>query len=165
MIMALKSQVSNIRKEITPTIQLSGTRFGTSAKLPIHRRLNLAITPTTSNSIVLYGTQLGTAGMPDGSRIMDFKVTNRSGRRVAVVIPVDSGLCYFGANGNPSTVQKEVWAPLSRFPTLKVNIPDVVTSTIDTNNSTTPLFGISGAPGLSTSNDNFTVSIHYVDYV
>jgi hypothetical protein len=166
MILSLKGQVKEIKKEINPTVQLTGSRFGTTAKQPLHRHLNIPILPKTGDTLnvqTITGSVLGLAGMPDGSRILDFKVTNRTGRRVAVNIPVASNLCFFGINGNPSVVQKEVWAPLSRFPSLKVNIPDVVASTIDTNDTTNVLFTINGLAGVP--NDFFTINIHYIDYV
>jgi hypothetical protein len=166
MLMSLSAQVANIRKEINPTVQLSGQRVtatGGSTKIPLRRNLNCALSPSASNSLAVTGSALGLAGIPDGARILGFKVTNRTGRRVIVGIPVDSGLCYFGPNGSPAVVNKEVWAPLSRFPTLKVNVPDVIANTIDTNNATTSLFTIGGAVG--TTNDLFTVTIHYIDYV
>jgi len=166
MLMSLTAQVANIRKEINPTVQLSGQRViasGGSTKIPLRRNLNCTITPTTSNFVAITGAVLSTVGIPDGARILGFKVTNRTGRRVIVGIPIDSGLCYFGPNGSPAVVNKEVWAPLSRFPTLKVNVPDVIANTIDTNNSTTSLFTIGGIS--QTANDTFTVTINYVDYV
>jgi hypothetical protein len=165
-ILSLMAQVSNIRKEINPTVQLSGQRVlaaGGGTKIPLRRNLNCNLTASASNNIVVTGTLLATAGIPDGARILGFKVTNRTGRRVVVGIPVDSGLCYFGPNGSPSTVTKEVWAPLSRFPTLNVNVPDVIANTIDTNNSSTSLFTIGGFG--SSTNDTFTVTFHYIDYV
>jgi len=165
-IMTLKGQVASLRKEINPTIQLSGSRIQTSSgcKVPLRRSINCTYTGASStNTVGVTGNSLGTAGIPDGARILDFKVTNRTGRRVFVNIPVDSQLCYFGPNGNPSVVTKEVWAPLSRFPTLKVNIPDAITNTIDTNVTAVSLWNMGGIPGATT--DTFTVTVRYIDYV
>jgi len=165
--MSLTAQVANIRKEINPTVQLSGQRVfttsGNGIKVPLRRNLNCTLTPLSNNLFAITGSILGSIGIPDGARILNFKVTNRTGRRVLVTIPVDSGLCYFGPNGSPANVTKEIWAPLSRFPTLKCNVPDVVANTIDTNNTSTNLFTIGGVGG--STNDTFTVTIHYIDYV
>jgi len=166
MLKSLTAQISSIRKEINPTVQLSGQRVtavGGSTKIPLRRNLNCTITPAVSNFIAVTGSTLSALGIPDGARILGFKVTNRTGRRVIVGIPIDSGLCYFGPNGSPAVVNKEVWAPLSRFPTLKFNVPDVIANTIDTNNSSTSLFTIGGVSG--TTNDTYTVTINYMDYV
>jgi hypothetical protein len=152
-----------MQKEINPVIQVSGSRFAGGLRVPIHRYLNATYNLSTTNSKTVFGSDLASAGMQDGCRILDFKAVNRTGRRVAVEIPADSGLCYFGPNGSPSAVSKERWAPLSRFPSLKVNIPDAIANTLDTNNGTTKLFTVSGAPGATA--DSVTVTFHYIEYV
>jgi len=158
---ALSTRISKMQKEINPVIQVSGQRFGSGLRVPIHRYVNATFLLSATSKTV-YGTDLSTL-IQDGSRILDFKAVNRTGRRVAVEIPADSGLCYFGPNGSPSAIHKERWAPLSKFPSLTVNVPDVVSNTIDTANATTKLFTVSGTPGSTT--DTVTVTFHYIEFV
>jgi hypothetical protein len=161
---ALSTRLSKMQKELNPVIQISGTRFAsTQNKVPIHRYLNCTYQTDSTAAKLVKGADLAAAGMQDGCRILDFKVVNRTGRRIAVNIPVDSLLCYFGPNGSPAQVQKERWAPLSKFPSISVNVPDVVASTIDTNNSTATLFSVTGTAGVP--NETITISFHYIEYV
>jgi len=107
----------------------------------------LAITPAL----------LGPA-IPDGAKLLTIKVIGRNCRNIRVSVPKDTALFTRGSNNSEiQDFNKENWAPLSRFPMVKIDIPDPISAAIDTN-ATNTLFSVY-------SNDLptgiFTLALHY----
>jgi len=80
--------------------------------------------------------------IPDGAKILSMKVSNVGGRKIELTIPGINGLIFNdGTSTEPNqSMTKVAYAPLSRFPVLKVQIPDTVASNIDTAGTTVPMF-------------------------
>jgi hypothetical protein len=95
-----------------------------------------------SSDLVVTGSTLSTV-MPDGAKILKVKVVGRDCRNVRVKVPAGTRLFERGGfNGEVQALQRESWAPLSRFPTLTVDVPDTLASAIDTNDTTNELFSV-----------------------
>jgi len=80
--------------------------------------------------------------IPDGAKILSMKVSNVTGRKISLTIPGLSGLISNDGSSTESntSMTKVAYAPLSRFPVLKVQIPDLVASNVDTAGTTVPMF-------------------------
>jgi hypothetical protein len=107
----------------------------------LKRKVNITKNLTDSN-LVVTGSILSTV-MPDGAKILKVKVVGRDCRNVRVKIPAGTRLFERGSyNGEVQAQQKENWAPLSRFPTLTLDVPDTLASAVDTNDTTNELFSV-----------------------
>jgi hypothetical protein len=107
----------------------------------LKRKVNITKNLTDSN-LVVTGSILSTV-MPDGAKIFKVKVVGRDCRNVRVKVPAGTRLFERGNyNGEVQAQQKENWAPLSRFPTLTLDVPDTLASAVDTNDTTNELFSV-----------------------
>jgi hypothetical protein len=89
-----------------------------------------------------YGlTAASLAGIiPDGSKILSIKATNLSGRSLIFTVPSGSAIMLTqdaAASAPLPAISRLMVAPLSRFPVIKVNIPDLLAKPIDTEGSAT----------------------------
>jgi len=92
----------------------------------------LKVTPNTLQTVV-----------PDGAKVLMVKVVGRNCRNVRVRVPKGTKLFSRGAaNEETQDSYREVWAPLSRFPALTVDVPDTLSSALDTNDSASELFTV-----------------------
>lgn len=92
----------------------------------------LKVTPSLLNDTV-----------PDGAKVLKVHVVGRDCRNVRVRVP--KGTKLFNRGSNNDEVQdnnSEVWAPLSRFPSLKLDVPDTLSNALDTNDTTSELFTV-----------------------
>lgn len=127
----------------------------------IRRKVNYTIT-LDSGSAIITGTTLKPF-MPDGAKILNFKAINRTSRNLRIRIPKETRLFQRGAVNNVqgeneiADLHREVWAPLSRFPSIKVNVPDTLASGIDVDNTVT-LFEVLSLDGLGAT---VTLSVTY----
>lgn len=81
--------------------------------------------------------------VPDGAKVLKVNVVGRDCRNVRVRVPKETKLFSRGSNNNEEQDNNsEVWAPLSRFPSLKVDVPDTLSNALDTNDSTSELFTV-----------------------
>jgi len=85
------------------------------------------------------GTDLAST-IPDGAKILSMKITSLTGRYVAVTVPSGSALMLTqdqAASAPLPGLSRFNVAPLSRFPVVRVNIPDLLAKPIDTGAGTT----------------------------
>lgn len=154
---ALSTRISNIQKEINPYIHLSGNAVGTAQAMYIDR-VAMGEFILASGTADIKASQLNGI-IPDGGKILSMKVINVSGRKLRVKIPALSPLTSNnGPTGNSNAaLEKVAYAPLSRFPTLKVEIPDLLATNLDTNGTASDiLFSVYGA-----ASDVITIRFHY----
>jgi len=136
-----------------------GTASGTSSAMYIDRVTQGEFVMVSRSLVVTEGLLGGI--IPDGAKILGMKVHNINGRKIAVTIPPTSKLLV--TTGNSLTaptvqIQKVAYAPLSVFPKLKVEIPDVVAASIDTTAGTTgALFNLA----TDGSTDVVVIRFHY----
>jgi len=87
-------------------------------------------------------------GVVDGAKILSLSVSFLSGRTLTVNVPYTSILLV----NNGSTIapfgglQKTVTVPSNRFPTIRMNIPDVMAAPLNADSSDV-LFTVAGGPG------------------
>jgi len=157
---ALSTEIKNLRKEMNPYASIKGgTAIGISPAMYIDRVTQSEFAMINKSLPVTAGLLAGM--IPDGAKILGMKMHNINGRKLAVTIPPTSGLLV--TTGNSLTaptiqMQKVAYAPLSVFPKLKVEIPDLVATSIDTTaGTTTALFNLA-TDGAS---DVVVVRFHY----
>lgn len=112
----------------------------------------LTVGSTSSPSKDFVGTDLSST-IPDGAKILSMKITSLTGRYVAVTVPSGSALMLTqdqAASAPLPGLSRFNVAPLSRFPVVRVNIPDLLARPIDTGAGTT-LFTVSNGSSTSQS--------------
>lgn len=75
--------------------------------------------------------------IPDGAKILSMKATNLHGRYIQLTVPSGSALMLtqdIAAAPLPELSRFNI-APLSRFPVVKVNVPDLIARPVDTGGS------------------------------
>lgn len=129
---------------MNPYVQVrGGTASGTQPALYIDRVTQGEFTMSNKTFDVLPSSLAGI--IPDGAKILDMKIHNINGRKLSVTIPPSSGLLL--TTGNTLTAptikqQKVVFAPITVFPKLKVEIPDIAAASIDVGSVSPVLFTI-----------------------
>jgi hypothetical protein len=122
-----------------PCVQASGQTLY-NGKRYVNRKLVVVITATT-NTLDVTPASLG---VPDGAKILSLKVYSIDTRSITVTVPNDSIMVV--NNGSTTApfggIVRNVAAPLSRFPVVKVNIPDLLAAPLD-NAGTGKLFTVS----------------------
>jgi len=157
---ALSTAIKNIQKEMNPYISIKGgTASGVLKQTYIDRVSQSEFTMASSTFNVKASDLL--SQLPDGAKILGMKVHNINGRKIAVRIPAGSKLIL--TNGDPATasnqeINKVAYAPLSRFPILKVEIPDIVATPIDVISSNTEVLFTLTTDGPT---DKVVVRFHY----
>jgi len=114
----------------------------------LKRKVNFSTTLVSGELKVLPATI--TSVIPDGAKILMVKVVGRDCRNIRVRVPKNTKLFSRGSNNDEvQDLTREVWAPLSRFPSLTVDVPDTLAQAIDTNDTSSELFTVfsSDAPG------------------
>lgn len=157
---ALSTRVSNLQREMNPTVSLTGTNFDTS-KVRVTRKF---VTTAVLASGVLAVTPL-VLPVPDGAKVLKVRVRNLTGRVLKVSVPTTTGLVLAQAAGSTSApfggFQKYHAAPLMRFPTLTLNVPDSLAAPLDSSDTTTQLFSVTGENGASVDSVELTVTALY----
>jgi len=82
--------------------------------------------------------------IPDGAKILSMKLCNTNGRKLAVRIPALTSLILTGGNADASNVEltRRAYAPITHFPTIRVEIPDLIARNVDVDSTVgiQPLF-------------------------
>lgn len=129
----IRQQLKSIQHEIQPLARITGgTAFAGTTPTPsvrIHRKIIL--TETASSNVFKFTG----AGLPAGCKVKNVTLINTSGRSLILTVPASSGLFLPGSVGQ--AMSSRTFAPLSRFPKLKLQIPDLLAAPIT---STSALF-------------------------
>jgi hypothetical protein len=122
---------------------MTGVVPSSAQKFYVTRKVTSIFSITTGNNVTP-----SLLGVADGAKILSLSVSNINGRTLTVNVPYTSVLLV--NNGNTTApfggLQKTVTAPLSRFPTIRMNIPDVMAAPLNAD-STEVLFTAAGGPG------------------
>lgn len=157
---ALSTRVSNLQREMNPTVSSTGVNFDTS-KVRVVRKY-VSTSPMVSGVLVVSPLTLP---VPDGSKVLKVQVRNLTGRVLKVSVPSTTGLVLQQATGTTAApfggFQKYHSAPLSRFPTLVLNVPDTLAAPLDSADGNTPLFSVTGDSGAATDTVELTVTALY----
>jgi len=110
------------------------------------------VTPSTLTTVI-----------PDGAKILSVKVVGRDCRNIRVRVPKGTRLFSYGSfNSNVEDDNREVWAPLSRFPSLLVDVPDTLAQALDTNDTTSELLTVFSRDNATAS---FTLTVKFLTMV
>lgn len=156
---ALSTRVSNLQREMNPTVTSTGLNYDTT-RVAVVRKYTV-VEPMSSGALAVTPQTLP---LPDGSKVLKVQVRNLSGRVMKLSVPNDTGLVLAQAAGTSSTpfggFQKYASAPLSRFPTLKLNVPDSLARPLDSTGAET-LFTVTGVNGGTTDLVELTATCLY----
>lgn len=156
---ALSTRMSAMEKEMNPQVRCTGMT-PSSFKPQFVTRKFVAVATLTTGSLTV---KADTLGVPDGSKVLKVRVRNLAGRNLKISVPKDTGLLTVDSTGSSTApfggFEKYVAAPLSRFPTLVVNVPDLLARPLDLSGTET-LFTVST---MATSADpvELTVTVRY----
>jgi len=155
---ALSTRISKIQKEINPYIHLSGgTAAGTITTAYIDRKTQGEYLMASSVKTVLPSDFRDI--IPDGAKILGMKISNVTGRKLQVTVPPDSGLILTGGSTSAQNkgLTRVAYAPLSRFPVVNIQIPDLVASNMDTGSNVGQLLLLT-TDGVT---DRVVIRLHY----
>lgn len=163
---SLSNRLTTLQREVTPRLMMTGTpvQVGalTNKQVFLNRKVNLGVTLTGTNNLDVTPSTLATA-LPDGARLLKVVATNHSTRNLRMTVPAGTVLFVRGGktNNEVSDMTRENWAPLSRFPTVSLNVPDTLSNSLDTNDNVALLFRLSCADAGSTASVNVTLKLTY----
>jgi len=156
---ALSTRISNIQKEINPYIHLKGGTASGTAKSVYIDRVTQGEFLMVSGAKTISDSDL--AGIiPDGAKILSMRVSNINGRKIFVQIPIVTALILNGGDSSAPNIAIDhtAYAPLNRFPVIKVDIPDLVARNIDTGASVTGTLFKLATDGAT---DRVVIRFHY----
>jgi len=148
---ALSTRIKNITKEMNPYPTISGMPLGSGGTKSVMIDKVYCWKASTTGSGILGVKSSDLEGIiPDGGKIMAIKITSLGSRYLQVTVPSGSALMLTqdqAASAPLPPLARFNIAPLSRFPVVKVNIPDLLAKPIDTQSSTTTdLFTVAVSP-------------------
>jgi len=155
----LSTRITNIQREINPYIHFTGgTAKGIDASIYIDRKSQGEFLMAAGTLSIKATDLIGI--IPDGGKILSMKVSNINGRKMQVKIPGINGLVdNDGVTGSSNVdITRVVYAPLNRFPVLKIQIPDLVAVNQDTNGSSTEVLFVLTTDGPT---DRVVIHFHY----
>lgn len=86
--------------------------------------------------------------LPDGCKVLKVVAKNLTGRYLRLEVPQDTCLMVPPAEGDSTApfggIKKHVSSPWTRFPTLKVNVPDLLAAPVNNALATDVMFLLSG---------------------
>jgi hypothetical protein len=127
----------------------------------LKRKVNTTLSMVGSELKVLPATLISV--IPDGAKILKVKVVGRDCRNIRVRVPKNTKLFSRGPNNDEAQDSyKEVWAPLSRFPALTLDVPDTLSQAIDTNDTSSELFTVFC---LDNAQAKFTLTVWFLTMV
>jgi len=158
----LSNRIDNIQKELNPAIlckERSATTLLTATSsppaIPIHRKYTILSGAAGATGIVEISDD-DFVGMQYGAKVLDFRVRNLKGRTLRVRGQGVSLLDGNYAATDVNAFDRFIAAPLSRFPTLSFNVPDLLANgNLFNGSSKNKLFDIIGETG-----DIFEIKIH-----
>jgi len=116
---------------MNPQVSVSGGTLTSSKTQYVTRKYTTVVNLVASAKDVL-ASELG---LPDGCKVLKVVAKNLQGRSLTLSVPYDTALFQYPSEGTASAafggVKKFASAPLSRFPVIKVQVPDLLASPLD----------------------------------
>lgn len=142
---SLNNRLNTLQRETNPRVTLSGTHVQVGSTktywMYVRRKVNSTFS-LVANELKVTPSLL-TNTMPDGAKVLKVKVVGRDCRNVRVRVPKGTKLFSRGPNNDEEQDNNsEVWAPLSRFPSLTLDVPDTLSNAVDTNDTNSELFTV-----------------------
>jgi hypothetical protein len=136
---------------------VSGGTLTSSKQQYVTRKLTGIV--TMANSV--FNVTGASNNIPDGCKILKVVAKNLTGRTLTLEVPVSTVMMDMGTVDKTfGPIKKFVTAPLSRFPTIKVNIPDLLALPI-TNDASQPLFTLGSLISSATDAVELTYTVRY----
>jgi len=146
---------------MNPQVSMSGNVVAADPRNYVTRKV-MTFANLASSSLLVTPTVLN---CPDGCKVLKVQVRNLTGRTLKVLMPADTALMMAQADGTSAVpfggLTKAVVAPLSRFPKLTLQVPDLLARPLD-KVSVDPLFTVSSMVSASTDLVEFTTTVRYV---
>jgi hypothetical protein len=147
---------------MSPQVNVSGSTLASSSKQYVTRCYTGTVKLATGTHLV---TSISNP-LPDGCKVLKVVAKNLTGRSLTLAVPMSSGLVLSVAEGTSAApfggVKKFVTAPYTRFPTLKVQVPDLLAAPLDTGSATgVELFTVGSLDGASTDTVQLTYTVRY----
>jgi hypothetical protein len=138
---------------MNPAVTMTGDLSSVSQLNYVTRRITTYLTRASTVNVSPSSLQV-----KDGAKILSVKASSITGRTLTVTVPNGSVMVV---NDGSSTApfggtKKTIAAPLSRFPTIKVHIPDLLAAPLNSD-STETMFSVASDGGSS----DFTYRITY----
>jgi len=143
---------------MAPQVSLSGMTLSSAKPQFVTRKYVGTVTLVSGTFVV----KTDTNALPAGCKILRAKVRNLTGRTLTVTVPGPTALLLPSAVGATSSgdlfneTKRYVAAPLSQFPVIKLEIPDLLARPLDSD-SQAELFTV----GSVITNSTDTVEIQY----
>lgn len=157
---ALSTRLQQLQREMNPQVMLSGSTLGSQNKQFVTRKLVSIVPLSASTAKDVLAADLG---IPDGCKILKIVAKNLSTRQLRLNVPTTTGLLESGSTGTTAApfggIQKYQSAPLSRFPTLVLNVPDLLAAPQDLG-SATVLFTLNSGSS-SAADVELTTTVRY----
>jgi hypothetical protein len=127
---SLSNRIDMIRREMNPQLTCNGsmlltatTTNGSRATYVDRSYTVLGTIPTGATSVAITDNDFTT--VPLGSKILSFRARNLTSRTLRILIGPNSKIWDQGSLAI-NQLDRFIAAPFSRFPTLRVNIPDLL---------------------------------------
>jgi len=157
---SLSNRLSALQKEMNPQVNVSGGTLSSSRTQYVTRKYATLVSLSSGTHTVTTGD----SGLPDGCKVLKVVAKNLTGRYLVVTVPYDTPLVLpsaEGTSGNPfGGIKKYKTAPTTRLPTIKVQVPDLLASPLETTTTTTPLFTV-GAMAASSDTVEIVFTVRY----
>jgi len=125
---SLSNRITRIQREMNPQLSANGTQLLTSSSAItlrstyIHRSFTVLAKGLAAGTIL---TDNDFTGIPVGAKILSFRVRNLTSRTIRVLVGPNSAIV-----ADSGTLQNQldrfVASPYSQFPTIRVNVPDLL---------------------------------------
>jgi hypothetical protein len=116
---------------MNPQVSVSGGTLTAQKTQYVTRKYTTVVNLAASSKDVLASD----LGLPDGCKVLKVVAKNLQGRSLVVTVPYDTPLFQYPSVGTASAafggIKKFASAPLSRFPVLKIQVPDLLASPLD----------------------------------
>jgi len=146
---------------MNPQVDVTGTTLSSSKAQFVTRKYG-GIVKLSSGTFTVYSN---TNGLPDGCKVLKVVAKNLEGRSLQVNVPYSSALMISDSRGGPSNpfteIKKYVTAPLSRFPKITLQIPDLLAAPLDTGDTTAVLFELGSFNSTSTDTVELIYTVRY----
>jgi len=137
--LSLSNRITSLQREMNPAITCSGSVPSSNQKMYITRRVT-AYLKAANGSVAVTAAALA---VTDGAKILSVKIHSINGRILTIEVP--NGTTLVVNDGNTTApfggFRKTTAAPLSQFPSIKVNIPDLLAAPLN-KDSTETLFNL-----------------------
>jgi hypothetical protein len=149
--------MNKMQKELSPQVSLTGHAMASSQKQFVTRKYVTTVLLASGVKDV----KTTDITLPEGCKILRFVARNLTGRTLTVNIPGETPLLIPSANKTDTSVftqqKRYSAAPLSKFPVISAEIPDLLAAPFDPGSALT-LFTVGSAVNSQSSD---TVEITY----